>query len=76
MNGNEGGGPEGQGDGSKSGHEHFIGCRIDREYTGSVRYSHWELLEYLLRITLTKFVKITITTVCKIDLKGIRDDSS
>lgn len=37
MNGNEGGGPEGQGDGSKSGHEHFIGCRIDREYTGSVR---------------------------------------
>ena len=37
VNGNERDGPEGWGDGSRSGHEHFIGCRIDREYIGSVR---------------------------------------
>lgn len=37
VNGNKRGGPEGQGDGCRSGHEHFIGCGIDREYVGSVR---------------------------------------
>ena len=37
VNGNERDGPEGWGDGSRSGHEYFIGCRIDREYIGSVR---------------------------------------
>lgn len=37
VNGNKRGGPEGQGDGCRSGHEHFIGCGIDREYIGSVR---------------------------------------
>jgi len=37
VNGNERDGSEGQGDSSRSGHEHFIGCRIDREYIGSVR---------------------------------------
>ena len=37
CNGNKRGGPEGQGDGCRSGHEHFIGCGIDREYVGSVR---------------------------------------